>query len=352
MWAIVLLILLAFFGNNLDANGAPALPKTSITLNNQRGCAVHIAAWLSPSCVHCAEYFSSDIPKIAQMPGFCLDLHFMPHLYLLDMPVAILIWSQGSANAYKNAELFYQNQSDWLDKSSSREKIDDPRRATDLTNFFTEIASSSPNDLPRIKAYLAPSDPYLYVKIFALRHFGVAHLERYLPKGQVDAKLSMALLNNLPRKDDKAINFSPAFTSDSGQLMPSSQLSRGILTVEAATDLLKAAGPFVPHEMAPIPAPKLAPKTAFASRKVVDKKAAPAEAYDDDIQDADAEVVDGYDEESVEDSDPYDEPYDDNLPAPFPDEDATTQISEELSKIIDDQLGGLEDHDGHDMPVN
>ena len=71
------------------------------------------------------------------MPGFCMDLHFLPNLYLLDMPVAILIWSQGPENAYKNAEFFFKNQNEWLEKSTVKE--DDPKRAKDIEEYFINI---------------------------------------------------------------------------------------------------------------------------------------------------------------------------------------------------------------------
>ena len=116
---ILIIILCPFLWGRVAPIQQP--PETYITLNAKKGCSVHVAAWLSPSCTHCAEYFSADISKITAIPGFCLDLHFFPHLYLLDKPVSILIWSQGSDNAYKIAEMFFKNQSKWLDISASRE---------------------------------------------------------------------------------------------------------------------------------------------------------------------------------------------------------------------------------------
>jgi len=283
-------IIVFLFGNVILAKLEATLPKTSITLNAARGCRVHIAAWLSPSCTHCAEYFVSDLAKIVQMPGFCVDLHSLPHLYLLDMPVSVLIWSQGQDNAYKNAEIFYKNQDQWLGKSISRDKPDDSRRITDREDFFKEMASSK--DLPKIKAYLDDSrDQYLYVKMFALRHFGVGHLEKYLPKGlPLDKDLSMALFNDLPSKNGKAINFSPAFTSASGQLLPDSQLDRGILTESAAANLLTMSGPIVPSATVPSPVavpPAMVPKSKLAppAKKVSRKE----NLVEDDAQDADSD---------------------------------------------------------------
>ncbi len=338
---IFFIIVMFFTGSNFCA-GPSALPKTSITLNNKKGCAVHIAAWLSPSCTHCAEYFTTDIPEIVKMPGFCLDLHFLPHLYVLDMPVAVLIWSQGPDKAYKIAEFFYKGQNEWLGISAAREKFDDPRRVEDLNSYFASIQSDKSKNLAKIKAYLEPSDPYLYVKIFALRYFSVEHLEKYLPKGRVDTNISMSLLSNLPSKDGKAIIFSPAFTSTTGQLMPDSQLHRGILTSDAAKELLKKTAPFVPQSTVP-QTTKPTPKKAIA------KKAAPIvdevddEVEDSDIQDADDPIdVDTDDEEAVEDSLPdetdvnIDE--DPEMPNDIGDDDETTQESEKLSKIIDDQI--------------
>lgn len=283
---LIIAILSSFEWSNLVAEQplSRPLPKTHITLNAQKGCAVHVAAWLSPSCTHCAEYFVKDIPEITSLPGFCMDLHFLPHLYLLDMPVAILIWSQSPNDVIKNAALFFNNQREWLEKSASREKMDDPRRISDIEEFLQELKSdpSKVKDIPRIKAYLTPEDPFLHVKIFALRHFNVEHLERYLPKNSVDQTLSTALLSNLPRKDDAVVKFGPAFTNLSGQLLPDSQLNNGILTPSAAKNLLNAAGPFVPKPVIP--------STPPVTSKKVAKKASQAITADDDTQYADEDT--------------------------------------------------------------
>ena len=73
---VLIMILSPFLWGAMAVNKMQQLPKTYITLNAQQGCSVHVAAWISPSCTHCAEYFAHDIPKIIAMPGFCLDLHF------------------------------------------------------------------------------------------------------------------------------------------------------------------------------------------------------------------------------------------------------------------------------------
>jgi hypothetical protein len=183
-----------------------------------------------------------------------MNLHFLPSLYLLDMPIVILIWSQGPDNAYKIAEFFFKNQRGWLDKSTSKE--DDPQRAKDIKEFLEEIESKNPKDKEKIRNYLVASDPFLYVKIFALRYFNIEHLEKYLPKGGIafNSTLALSLMKDLPRKDGSTVKFSPAFTDENGQLLPDSQLKYGILTPSAAEDLLKAAGPIAATPPAPPPA--------------------------------------------------------------------------------------------------
>lgn len=286
-WAFIII----FTCGNFSAN-ASSLPKTSITLNTGKGCAVHIASWLSPSCTHCAEYFLKELPEIIKLPGFCLDLHFLPHLYLLDMSIAVLIWSQGPHNAYSIAKFFYENQNEWLNLSSSRDKLDDPRRIEDLNAYLAEVMARNPRDYQKIKNYLEANDQLLYVKIIALKHFSVEHLERYLPKGKsIDTNLSFALLSNLPVKDGKAINFSPAFTSESGQLLPDNMLQRGILTIDIAKDMLSKAGPIIPPTT-PTPRAKKTAKTISKSKNAF-KKQIPIpkiEPKDREIQDVDDDI--------------------------------------------------------------
>lgn len=223
---------------------ASALPQTSVTFNAAKS-RVHIATWLSPSCTHCKEYFLEELPKIIALQGFCLELHFLPHLYLLDMAVAVLIWSQGPQKAYENAKFFYEMQSEWLNLSASRDALDDTRRIEDLNSYLSELKNKMPNDFESIKNYLKPNDPYLYVKIVALKRFSIQHIMQYLPSGiqMVDLNLSLALMNNLPVKDGKVVNFSPAFTSVSGQVLPDDILHKGILTADVAKEMLSKAGP-------------------------------------------------------------------------------------------------------------
>jgi len=300
-------------------------PETYITLNAQKGCSVHVAAWLSPSCTHCAEYFSADISKITAMPGFCLDLHFFPHLYLLDKPVSILIWSQGSDNAYKIAEMFFKNQSKWLDISASREKQKD--REEDLQSYIKELENDTPKSaeesekIRKIKNYLVANDPFLYVKMFALNHFSIDHLEHYLPKGDVDliSTLSMSLVKDLPRSDGTAVNFSPAFTNLDGQLIPDGKLSHGILTPSVAEDMLKAAGQFFPK------AEVTKSKKKFATKSKKEIK------IDDEIQYADDDL--GEDTEAEKYDDPENDMDLEDTNQYIADQ--TTEHSKKIEKILD-----------------
>lgn len=294
----IFLVLVSFFCEKACA-GQNAQQQTFIKLNAQKGCAVNVAAWLSPSCAHCAEYFSEEIPKITAMPGFCMDLHFLPHLYLLDMPVSILIWSQGAQNVMRNAEIFFRGQDEWLTKSADGEKKSNEERLDDINYFITEIGKTRPNDQLRIRNYLmqndptAPDgkDPYLYLRFFVIKKFGIAHAEKFLPKGPLDVNLSTALIRSLPVKDGKAIIFSPAFTTVSGKLLPDEQLDRGIITLEKAEELLKIAGPIKPPLAAPeknnVQQKKTPPAKNNRKKKPVQNpkniaKKAPAPIYDDD----------------------------------------------------------------------
>lgn len=224
--------------------GSALIPKNYspfVTLNAQKGCKVHVAAWLSPSCSHCAEYFSTDIPKITSLPGFCLDLHLVPYLYLLDKPVAILIASEGTKNLLKNAAIFFRHQNDWLDKSATRESKED--REEDLGNFLKSIEIGNDEIFNEIKDYLDADDRFLYVKMFALKFFSIKHLKKYLPKGDEELinDVSISLVSNLPKKDNDIVKYSPFFTDTSGQLIPDEYLHNGILTPSVAEDMLKAA---------------------------------------------------------------------------------------------------------------
>lgn len=360
---VLIMILSPFLCGGMAGNKMQQLPKTYITLNAQQGCSVHVAAWISPSCPHCAEYIAHDIPKIIALPGFCLDLHFFPHLYLLDKPVSILIWSQGQDNVLRNADFFFKNQNKWLEISASREKIKD--REEDLEKFLKDIEADSSKNVQKIKNYLVASDPFLYVKMFALNIFSVEHLEHYLPKGDVDliSELSLALVKDLPRKDGAAVNFSPAFTNTSGQLLPDDKLNNGILTLSVAEDMLKTEGPFVPRQIARVIAQK---KVATKAQHIV---------IDEDIQDADEDEPitenpkkrknnkDDAQQSKKQKTSPYDneeineeieEDIDDSLDQTGSDEDAndTTIISKQLQKIIDEQLDGLDDEHDHHALLN
>lgn len=330
---IFLAFIVGFIIGNFSANAA-SLPKTSITLKNPQGrCAVQVAVWLSPSCAHCAGYFSDEIPKITGLPGFCMDLHFFPHLYLLDMPIAVLIWSQGPENAYRIAELFYKGQNEWLSSSSSRDKVDDSRRVDDLNDYLNSIKNNK--SFQKIKDYLDPKDPYLYVKIFALRHFSIEHLGKYLPKGKaIDTNLSLALLKGLPIKDGKAGNFSPAFTK-AGKLMPDAQLHRGILTKEVAEKMLQAAATLPNNNVSqPVPpASKSTPPKKTAVKKPQPKKIE-IKPDDNDIQDADGDDSEMQDADELDDLDDNPDNFDDE-------EDDDWEDTDEDEENDDDQLDGI-----------
>lgn len=372
--------------------------RTYIPLNNQKGCVVRVNAWLSPSCTHCSQYFAHDIPKITAMPGFCMDLHFLPNLYLLDMPVSILIWSQGPDNAYKNAEFFFKNQNEWLEKSV---KEDETQRAKDIEEYLREI-QSNPSKAARIKKYLVASDPFLYVKIFALRRFSIEHLEKYLPYGvtELNSTLSLSLLKDLPRKKEgSVVNFSPAFTGENGQLFDDSKLRGGILTPSIAEELLKTAGSITAAPSAPSPVtasvtvseiPKpVAPDASIPKKGKIAKKAAHIDS--DGAQDADAELHSALENldntnhyEDYETAKPfkkkqkssssksshalkdptvkpyqYESPYDDIIEEDgeidddtdhFPD-DETTKKSKELEKVLHKALQGLDTGDESSDPI-
>ena len=243
MKSIIFAFIIAIIYCSFSANATP-LPQTSVTFNAAKS-RVHVTVWLSPSCTHCKDYFLEELPKIIALQGFCLELRFLPHLYVLDMAVDVLIWSQGTQKAYENAKFFYEMQSEWLNLSASRDALDDSRRVEDLNNYLVEVKNRMPNDFESIKNYLKPNDPYLYVKMVALKRFRIEHLVQYLPSGiqMVDLNLSLALMNNLPVKDGKVVNFSPAFTSASGQVLPDDILHKGILTFDVANEMLSKAGP-------------------------------------------------------------------------------------------------------------
>lgn len=251
----IVILTSCFFNKALALESAQATkPQTFITLGAQKGCRVHVAAWLSLSCVHCAGYFINDIPKIAAMPGFCLDLHFIPYLYALDRPVSILIISQGPNNILKNADLFFRNQSKWLYISAERTiEKHMAEREEDLAKFLKDIKKDPSKNFKRIKNYLVANDEYLYVKMFALNFFTIDHLEKYLPKENKELinELSIELISNLPKKDNDIVKFSPFFTDLSGQLIPDDKLHGGILTPDAAEDMLKMAGQSIPVHVTP-----------------------------------------------------------------------------------------------------
>ncbi len=252
------------------------------------------------------------------------------------MPVAALIWCRGSDSAYNLAKLFYEKQSEWLDISSSRDKLDDPRRVEDLKQFFEWIPANSSQNLNKITNYLEPTDPFLYVKIFALKNgFSIDELIRFLPNGRVDPALSIALLTDLPLKNyseansspspnsSPVINYSPAFTNvmpngATGSLISDKQLTRGILTEEDVDNILKEAGPFTTNELT-------APAVIKGNGPVKAKKSPlPIEVDDDEIQEVDEEEV-GDDEE-----------------------DENSSINRRLNQVLDQ----LDDDDEEYVPAN
>jgi len=292
----IIFLISGFLNSVLALQPVPAkTPQTFVTLNAQRGCRVHIAAWLSPSCTHCASYFMEDIPKIAAMPGFCLDLHLIPYLYFLDKPVSILINSQGPENLLKNADLFFRNQNKWLDLSADRTPIEKytEERKEDLGKFLKDIESNQPQNFQRIKNYLDSTDPFLYVKMFALNFFTIEHLEKYLPKGDEELinELSIALISNLPKKDNDIVKFSPFFTDLSNQLIPDEKLQNGILTPNNAEDFLKVNDPSLSIDSFSKNISPAHPKK-IAERANIDIDIEP-----EDIQDADDETSESEDED-------------------------------------------------------
>lgn len=292
----IIILISGFLNGLLALQPVPAkAPQTFVTLNAQRGCRVHIAAWLSPSCTHCATYFMEDIPKIASMPGFCLDLHLIPYLYFLDKPVSILVNSQGPENLLRNADLFFRNQHKWLDLSADRTPIEKytEERKEDLEKFLKDIEIHQPQKFQRIKSYLESTDPFLYVKMFALNFFTIEHLEKYLPKGDEELinDLSIALISNLPKKDNDIVKFSPFFTDIYNQLIPDEKLQNGILTISSAENLLKTSDPS--WSIDSFPKNITHPHTRkFAERANIDIEIEP-----EDIQDADDEISDNEDED-------------------------------------------------------
>jgi hypothetical protein len=320
---------------------ATKTPQTYVTLNSQMGCSVHVGAWLSPSCTHCSEYFNSILPKLASKPGFCIDYHSLPHMYLMDMPVSVLIWSQGPDNAIRNAQLFYGKQNEWLAPSVDKADINDNRRKEDLDNFLTNPNLDNKSK-EKIQHYLSPTDPALYVKIFALKNgFPIEHLMRFLPNGAADEAISRSLLQDLPRTESPngeraVVKYSPAFTFvNNGALIPDDQLDGKILTESSADEMLKKAGPPVPLPVKKIEEPikkhtaKRRPRDEtesnnWAPAKRVLAKQNVIEDDDEEIQEADDEEIDPLAEEATEE-----------------DDDVTTIMSERLQAVLEAQTKGM-----------
>lgn len=308
---------------------ANIIPQTSVTLNSDRGCSVHIGAWLSPSCTHCAEYFTSVLPKLASKPGFCIDYHSLPHMYLMDMPVSVLIWSQGPDNAIRNAKLFYRKQSDWLTPSVDKGNVSDPSRKDDIEEFLKEMLNKfSSETISRIRSYLSPTDPSLYVKIFALKNgFSIEHLQRFLPNGSADEAISRSLLQDLPRTmsangDMAVVKYSPAFTFvKNGTLIPDEQLDGKILTEDSADAMLKKAGP--PVLLPKINAREIKPSTNHRPTDI--KKALAKRSVKIDIEEDDEDIQEADDDEI------------DPLAEDDSDEDEVTAMSERLQAVIEAQ---------------
>lgn len=315
---------------------ANATPKTYVTLNSQNGCSVHVGAWLSPSCTHCAEYFTTILPKLASKPGFCIDYHSLPHMYLMDMPVSVLIWSQGPENAVRNANLFYSKQSDWLTPSVDKGNVSDPSRQEDINEFLKDNRFNN----NRVRAYLSPTDPALYVKIFALKNgFSIEHLEKFLPNGIAHEGISRSLLQDLPRTmsvtgEMAVVKYSPAFTFvNNGALIPDEQLDGKILTESSADEMLKKAGPPVLLPKAPQKRPRenddYSEHNIKKPRGNVAAKRSPAPIIpdddDDEIQEADDDLLDVL----TEDNDTQDS------------DDEITGMSERLQAVIEEQTKGI-----------
>lgn len=294
---VLLLLTSAFFSCAFAKN-----KEAYVTLNSENGCKVRVGAWLSPSCTHCAEYFQSVLPKILKKPGFCIDFHSLPHLYLLDMPVAVLVWSQGTDKAFKNAGLFYKKQDEWLLPSVEKSDINDSSRINDVKKFITSIENEfSASTVRRISEYISPTDPYLYVKIFALKNgFSIDHLERYLPNGSVDSEISRILVKDLPRMDSEkqpnektVVKYSPAFTSTSGELLPDEVLDGKILTEDSADKMLEKAVDLKP-------APKNEPSLDDFPYKAKETKNIEENEEDSEIQYADEDGL-SEEEDNVDD---------------------------------------------------
>lgn len=316
---------------------AKKAPQTYVTLNSQMGCSVHIGAWLSPSCTHCSEYFVSILPKLASKPGLCIDYHSLPHMYLMDMPVSVLIWSQGSDNAIRNAELFYRKQSEWLTPSIDKGNFSDPSRKDDIDEFLKEMLNKfSHETIDKIKSYLSPTDPALYVKIFALKNgFTIEHLQRFLPNGSSDEAISRSLLQDLPRTmsatgEMSVVKYSPAFTFvNNGSLIPDEELDGKILTEDSADKMLKKAGPPVLLPKAPQRRTRenddyseyniKKPRNVAAKRSEV----IIADDGDEEIQEADDDEIDPLAEDSASD------------------DDEVTEMSERLQAVIEAQTTGI-----------
>lgn len=285
------LVYASFLIGSISPIFAIKTPQTYITLNAEKGCSVRVGAWLSPSCTHCAEYFNKIMPKLTEKIGFCIDFHSLPHLYPLDMSVAILVWSQGPENAVKNAMLFYAKQDEWLIPSVNNSDVNDDARKDDVTKFLKEMEALQPSNIARIKQYINPQDPALYVKLFALRNgFSIEHMDKFLSHSGFDADISRALVMDLPRSAGKngepeVVKYSPAFTDEKGDLIPDDVLDRKILTEDTADEMLKKAGPPIPLKAyTPPPLPEF-PYASEPPQKKPRTEAKKAEIIPDDVED-------------------------------------------------------------------
>lgn len=144
--------------------------------------------------------------------------------------------AKGRKEYQKMQKFFFKHQNDWLDRSASRERKED--RQEDLQKFLVSIRENEKYE--EIKEYLEADDAFLYVKIFALQFFTIHHLKKYLPKGDEELinNVSIALVSNLPKKDNDIVKYSPFFTDLSGNLIPDEYLYNGILTPSVAEKML------------------------------------------------------------------------------------------------------------------
>src|SRR3989338_1045590 len=232
----------------------------------------------------------------------------------MDLPVAFLIWSQGPEKAIANAKLFYEKQNDWLMPSIDKADINDPSRKDDITECIAKLSNKLPPIvINRISQYLSPTDPQLYVKIFALKNgFTIEHLEQFLPHNVQNTNLAQLLMKDLPRimsvtSEMRVVNYSPAFTfANSGNIIPDDQLDGKILTSDSADAMLKKAGLPVPLPSKRNTITKTEEHKPLKKHKTehnVSAQLATDIAEDDEIQEAEEDTDEGDDIDTDDDVD-------------------------------------------------